>query len=199
MAAKNRTADRIKHLRALIDHDRTPEHERAAAAAMLERIRANNPATTGDHDPYAGGPYARTYGEKYNHLPKYASTVEIAKVIRAEIKFARKTAKATTTTGDIKAFDPIGDAPDPITYGVRVPHHGSINVTVKNIPSEWGDVRETRNGHEADYPTEALRTLGHALRDVMSAYNHDGSDSQTDYFDVRFYGFVVDECGLVLG
>lgn len=197
MAAKNRTADRIAHLRALIDHDRTPEHERAAAAAMLDRIRANNPTAEG-HDPYAGGPYARTYGEKYDQVAKYASTVEIAKVIRTEINFARRTAQATTATGDIKAFDPIGDAPEQIKYSVRVPHHGAIDITVKNIPHEWGFERRTHHGHEGDFPTEALKTLAKALRGVMDAYNHDGSDIQSDYFDVRFYANVTTDSGLIL-
>ncbi len=43
-----------------------------------------------------------------------------------------------------------------------------------------------------------MKALAKAIRAIMDSYNYDGSDAMTDYFDVRFYGNVCNEYGLVL-
>lgn len=194
MATTATRPSKIERLEALIDHPRTPENERAAAQAMLTRILEK--AVAEGRKAYAD---SRWYGEKYDRIPKHAPTKDIAAAIREEIKLARKIAKQTADGGDIKLFDPIGDAPAEIKYSVRVPHYGSITIEIKNIPHAWGWVAEDRNGYMGEFPTEALRTLGRELKSVMNAYNHDGSDLMTDYFDVRFYGSVRAENGCSLG
>lgn len=44
--------------------------------------------------------------------------------------------------------------------------------------------------HCPRYTTEAT-ALAKALTEIMGAYNHDGSDTMSDYFDVKFYGHVT--------
>jgi len=39
-----------------------------------------------------------------------------------------------------------------------------------------------------DVTTNEARAVSSALSDLHNAYNHDGSDAMTDYFDVKFYG-----------
>lgn len=193
-----RRQGKIAHLGALINHPRTPENEREAAKAMLARLIAKQETAT-SHSGGTRGMYQRVYGEKYNRVPKHAPTKDIAKAIREDIKLARKIAKQASGDSDIKLADPIGDAPIEIKYGVYVPHYGSITIEVRHIPADWGWVTEERNGYTGQFPSEALRTLGRELAAVMGAYNHDGSDTMTDYFDVRFYGHVRAEDGCTIG
>lgn len=187
-------------LQALIEHPRTPDNEREAAKAMRERLlkKAGERAA----ERLSRSPYARTYGEKYDRVPKYCATSVIAKTIREDIKLAQKIAKQAGTAGDIKIVDPIGDAPSGIKFSVRTSVYSggsSIDITVKNIPQEWGwVVGEDRWGEIREMPSPALHALADELKAVMNAYNHDGSDIVTDYFDVRFYGHVCDDRGLIL-
>lgn len=182
------TAGRIERLMALVNHPRTPEHERAVAQQFLNRLRAqqqaNRPARRVD---------PTWYGAKYDRTHKL-STVEIAKLIREEIKAIRKVAAKTAQAaadGAVALSDPIGDAPASIKVGVRVPHYGSINITLSGVPAEWGWERKNdRLGNPEWKHTPALHALIDALRSLMAAYNHDNSDIMTDYFDVRFYGSV---------
>ncbi|QIS23687.1 hypothetical protein [Nocardia terpenica] len=175
-------------LEALIEHPRTPENERRAAQAMLTRLldKQRAEAKSSYVDP-------TWYGEKYDEVPRFSPTSAITKVIREEIKTIRKVAKKVSGDGSVKLHDPIGDAPAEIKFSVTTPHYGSINIAIRNIPDEWGWVREDRydTGHVADWPSEALRTLGNALRALANAYNHDNSDTMTDYFDKRFFLSVI--------
>jgi hypothetical protein len=188
MARPTARKSKLDLLEALISHPRTPENERQAAQAMLTRLLEKQRAEAKTN-------YVDTtwYGEKYNEIPRFCATSEITKVIREEIKTIRKVAKKVAGDGSVKLHDQIGDAPEGIKFGITTPHHGSIRIAIRNIPDEWGWVREDRygNGHFADWPSEALRTLGNAVRALANAYNHDNSDTMTDYFDKRFYLSVV--------
>jgi hypothetical protein len=148
-ATTTRRQSRIDHLRALIDHPRTGENERQAAIAMLERALANSEtATTKERSQYA-----RVYGDKYDFS---LSTTQIAARIREEIKVARKLAKKSGDTGEIKLVDVIGDAPAEIKFSVRTQYFSgdsSIDIYLKNIPEDWGWVRE----YDEDY--------GHVMAD----------------------------------
>lgn len=201
--------DKIKALETLADPARTstPEHERAAAERMLERFKkrlAEQTGTAASADDYRGyRPPVRVYGEKYADVQNLSLT-EIAKLIRAEIKLARKVAKMTAKPGAVKTVDPIGDAPTQIKYSVRTEYFaggGAINITIKNVPENWGWTREP-DPHYPDEkvktPAPALRALAQALNDIQDSYNYNGSDSRVDYFDVRFYGHVYAEGGLIL-
>lgn len=198
-ATTARRQSRIAHLEALINHPRTPENERAAAIAMLKRITAK----AGDSEASEqASQYARAYGEKYNRVSEYASAAVIAKAIREDIKLAQKIAKQAGRSGDVKVVDPIGDAPMDIKFSVRSSTYSggcSVDIILRNIPQEWGwVVGEDRWGDVREMPSPALRALADELKAVMNAYNHNGSDLMTDYFDVRFYGNVCTENGLIL-
>jgi len=185
---------RIALLERLADPQRasTPEHERAAAERMLKRYRD----LLAEQGEQGTGGYAlpdRWYGHRYNDT-KGLRLTEIAKLIRAEVKLAKKLAKLPAAPGAVKLADVIGDTPAEIKIGVRTQYFsggGSIDVNLSGIPQEWGwEMREDRYGYVVEMPTEALKALAEALKGIMNSYNYDGSDSMTDYYDVRFYGHV---------
>ncbi|MEU7631736.1 hypothetical protein AB0C34_17360 [Nocardia sp. NPDC049220] len=201
-ATTSRIHRMIENLDALINHPRTPDNERAAAKAMRERIlkKAGNESVVGRYNRHSQ--YARTYGEKYDRVPEYCKTSVIAKAVREDIKLAQKIAKQAGKADDLKIVDPIGDAPAEITISVRTSTYSggsSIDIYLKNIPQEWGwTVDEDQWGYEREMPSPALCALADELKAVMNAYNHNGSDIITDYFDVRFYGHVMSDSGLIL-
>ena len=182
---------RIDRVRALVEHPRTNEHLRAVATHKLAKLLAQLDKTSA-----AAHRDTRWYGAKYDHSGRL-TTVDIAKLIREEIKLARKLAKDTGGSDALAAIDPIGDAPAGIKFSVRSEYFSggsSIDITVKGVPREWGWTRgvDPRFGREERWMhTPALKALLNELNAVMNAYNHDGSDIMTDYSDVRFYGSVT--------
>lgn len=133
--------------------------------------------------------YERSYGEKYD---KNRSTVQIAKLVRAEIEAARK-------SGHLPAGK----------YSVRSSSYSmgsSITVTLKLLGDVYtpGYLRDTNytqgpceivDGHVVR-PSMYLPHVMAAMAKVeamLAAYNHDGSDSSVDYFDVKFYSHVTVE------
>jgi hypothetical protein len=196
---------KIELLRALIDHARTGEGERDAARHMLQRLlsKAAQPVEEGGEEKAEPTWYSdnRAYGVKYEST-KRMTTVEIAKLIRAEIKLAQKLAKSMAEPGDLKTPDPIGDAPAEIKFSVVSEYFSggsSIDISIKNIPDSWGwEDREDRYGYMTNMPTTALKILADELKSISDAYNYDGSDISTDHFDVRFYSTVYGGGGRVL-
>jgi hypothetical protein len=149
--------------------------------------------------------YERSYGARYDEPGKYARVADIAKLIRRDIKEA-------IGRGDLP-----GRASN---YSVRSESFsGGSAIRVKAIgldglyqqcegfvpASEDGYGRRAcgdpwckAGGRHADLPharyhdilsVEGRRVEG-ILKSIHSAYNHDGSDVMTDYFDVRYYGGV---------
>lgn len=134
--------------------------------------------------------YERSYGYRYEEITKYSSPTEIAKVIRADVKQAQAE----------------GLLPAHWSYSVRS-NSLSIDVEVRDCPDAWRpcnggtDCRNVwcaaRNdpayAHAAT-PHQVLTDEASAakmtLERIHNAYNHDGSEIQTDYFDVRYYGRV---------
>ena len=133
----------------------------------------------------------RVYGAKYE---KDLGTVEIAARFRA----------------DVKAAIAAGDLPKGLKLSVTVDKYSggsSIRVAVKAAPfrvmsaayildeeqARWtfadGDGRV---GHVKRYAwhTRKAVILHERLTAMLAAYNHDGSDSMTDHFDVKFYVHV---------
>jgi hypothetical protein len=133
-----------------------------------------------------------------NNADKYAGakyqqgrdTAEIAKMFRADVKAA------------IKA----GELPTGLDLGVRVQRYAggsSINVTIKACPG----LQVSNPGHvlaQEAIPyvfvedirirfihTEAARALMAKLEGMLEAYNRSEVDTQTDYFNVKFYGHVT--------
>ncbi|MEV1013830.1 hypothetical protein AB0I89_24055 [Micromonospora sp. NPDC049801] len=193
---------KIQALETLADPKRTstPENERAAANRMLNRFRK----LLAEHTATAFAD-RRSYGDKYADTRSLRLT-DIAKLIRAEVKLSRKIARMAATPGALKVADPIGDAPAAIRVSVRTQYYsgvGSIDVRLSDIPAEWGWTEEPDESYIDRRPrkiaTPALKAFAKAIREVMDAYNYDGSDITTDYFDVRFYGHVTSDDGLILG
>ena len=127
--------------------------------------------------------YERQYGARYDRT---LTTTEIAKRFRE----------------DVKAAQAAGDLPLGLKLSVTTKYFSggsSIHVVVKAvhagfrlIPEEWMNRRLTSSSYPTGTSrfTEAAADLLKTLERMLAAYNHDGSDSQTDYFDVRFYGSV---------
>lgn len=189
---------KITALEALADPNRTStlEHERAAAARMLARFRkllADQASTAS-----SGWTDNRWYGEKYADT-RYLRLTEVAKLIRAEIKVARKLAKLTANPGAVAVADPIGDAPAQIKVSVRTRHGNAIDVKLSNFPDGWAWTEEADDSYTDRRPrrvsTPELVALGKAIKEIMNSYNYDGSDIITDYFDKRFYGGVFADVG----
>lgn len=134
--------------------------------------------------------YEKTYGYKYND-GKNLSLADIAKLMRADVKEAKahgllaKTAKVSVRTH---------------LYAGG----GSINI-VLTMPDAWiaRDDSKCAIGSRCDglgwhydrcdaavHLTDEAAAAKMTLERIHSAYNHDGSESQIDYFDVRYYGSV---------
>ncbi|HXV74633.1 MAG TPA: hypothetical protein VD713_07885 [Sphingomonadales bacterium] len=126
--------------------------------------------------------YEISYGSKYD---KEATTTEIAKRLRADIKAAQKS----------------GGLPKGLKVSVRSSYFSmgsSIDIRVKACPFPFLNLErllhDTLNPREfvpetiCPVYTEAGSELLKKLQGMMNAYNYDGSDIQTDYYNVNFYG-----------
>ncbi len=126
--------------------------------------------------------YNNSFGEKYE-ATKNLSRVEIAKLIRADIKAAQL----------LPASDP-RSLPRGMKVSVRSPDR-SINVVIVEFPGRvlnpaavlMHEVLPSVFQEIPRHSKEAARCLG-VIEAIKEAYNYDRSDIQTDYFDVRFYG-----------
>lgn len=195
----SKVAKKIELLKTLIDHPRTGEEERDAARRMLKRLL--DKAKANGEKPGPGRVDHRHYGAKYQQV-RGMRLADIAKLMRADIKLARKIGLKAAEPGVIATVDPIANAPAGIKYSVTTQTYsggGSIDITIKNIPADWGYTHEDRgHGELRKVATPALEALAAELAVIHRAYNYNGSDITTDYFDVNYYGGVSDERGLRL-
>lgn len=188
---------KIGLLKALIDHPRTGEPEREAARRMLKRVMDRARADGGQTDAYAGWSTAdhRTYGAKYEQV-KNMGLAEIAKLMREDVKLARKVGKQAAEPGSLALVDALGTMPAQIKVSITSQYYsggGSIHVRVKNIPDGWGFVEEDhpfRDGATRMVPSPAFSAVLTDLRVIHAAYNYDGSDISTDYYDKNYLGCV---------
>jgi hypothetical protein len=194
---------RIAILQDMINRASTPEGEKDAARralnsllVKLEKVLDEAPAATSHYYQLP----ERTYGKNYVHDYR-VSTVEIAAMIRSDLKVRRNLGKKLAGHAEdsvsLAVRDVIADAPASIKFSIRSQYFSggsSIDITIKGVPVEWGweidplyDPYDT--WHSRKYvETAALRALKAEVESVQQSYNHDGSDSMVDYFDVRFYG-----------
>lgn len=196
---KSRTAQKIELLQNLINHPRTAAEEREAAQRMLKRVieraRDNGEDVTDTRTPKAGGyrlPEV-VYGDKYKQV-KGMRLPDIAKLMRADIKIARKVGTKSSTPGALATVDPLGDMPKEIKVSVTSEYFaggGAIRMRVKNIPLEWGFVQKRDQWGDMRWvPSDAFEAVLTDLKVIHQAYNYDGSDSQVDYYHVNYYGSV---------
>ncbi|NUP25975.1 MAG: hypothetical protein HOQ36_00795 [Nocardia sp.] len=173
------TSHRIMRLRALIEHPNTGADERATAQRMLDRmLDRSGYSATGD----------RTYGNRHHRVGKHADLRSVAEMIRADIALGRIMFAPQTRLGEPAIRDPLGDAPVQIEITVDLPHHGCIDITIDNVPREWGWVLD--DGIECVSPQ--LQELATELADIMNGYNCDGSDIAKRFFGrVRIPDFTL--------
>lgn len=136
--------------------------------------------------------YERSYGYRYSDLAD-TSAAGIAKAIRADIKTA-------VTEGLL---------PERWKYSVRSDSFSggrSVSVEVRDCADAyrecdgvgcrnvWCAARNDPAYAHGASPHDVLTDEGEAARMTLErihgAYNHDGSESMVDYFDVRYYGGV---------
>jgi hypothetical protein len=122
-----------------------------------------------------------SYGEKYA-ATKNLSQVEVAKLIRSDIKAGVKAGTLPKAKYSVTCDSYSGGC----SIYIRVS-------AVEGIPVYNADrlVFEHQDPHAycdmALYSVEMVGALK-ALDDIHASYNFDGSDTQSDYFHVRFYG-----------
>ncbi len=192
MAATKTRPSALRRLQDLIDHPRTKPEEREAAERMLMRLKAKHAAASGESGARQGSGWVdpRFYGKRYD---RSLTTTQIAAIVRQDIKMARKMAAETSEDdgpGAVKVPNPIGDAPQGIKFSIRTEYFSggsAINIVLRGMPTAWAWTTEQRYGHDQTVPTPALKALATELRELANAFNHDGSDITTDYFDVNFY------------
>lgn len=120
--------------------------------------------------------YERSYGSKYDEK---LSTVEICAKVRAEIK-------AEMAAGTFPKCK----------VSVRKTHHRSIHVTISGLGFLALNPRYAHNdvhhvhGERVNRLTPRAKALHEKVEAMLAAYNHDGSEPMTDYFDVNFYTYV---------
>lgn len=205
--APQRILDQVTVMRDMIRRESTPEGERDAAMHRL----ANYDAKWLIPDENGVMPHQAGYvpGELWLYSPgawqgaKYAqvrrmSLTDIAKLMRADLKLARKLAKATAPKpGEVATIDPIGDAPAEIKISIRTEYYsggGAIDVVIKGVPQVWGWTEDTDDyGNPVKLATPAMTAFYRAVQEVHSAYNYDNSDAMTDYYDRNYYGHVNTE------
>lgn len=124
----------------------------------------------------------RHYGARYDAAK---SVDEIPALIRSEIK-------AAVAAGEL----PRGK------YSVRrrrCTHSWAIDVRIADLAgvrlhnlerllADRDDPHTYRPEYTCPRYTPEAKAVLEKVRAVLASYNHDGSDSMTDYFDVRFYG-----------
>ena len=155
--------------------------------------------------------YERSYGYKYKETgDEYASAAKIAKLMRADIKVAVSEGflpgapvKYSVTSEyysmgqsiniTVKGWPDAWVECDGTVPGTRRTWEGGAT-TATGCPNMWCAARNDpeRAAHATPHSvlSEEARAAEMTLERIHGAYNHDGSDSMVDYFDVRYYGQV---------
>jgi len=198
---------RISHLKDFIAHPGTSAEERDSGQRMLDRLMAKgavepeferNPDHYDEQGRWLGSYQGRAYGSKAS--TEYAPATQIAKWMRADIKVAHKFANAPAeNAGGVAIPSGFSGIPKDIRITVRTESgsmYSSISIFVRNISPAWGwYTAPVRGVYDDEWElkktaTPELLRLVRELEEIHWAYNWDGSDTMTDYFDVRYYGGV---------
>ncbi|MGC0252632.1 hypothetical protein [Pseudactinotalea sp. Z1748] len=168
----------VEQMRANPDDPALAKYARRMLDTAPELLDANPTWQPASGVPAGDEMYSKTYGGRALTTDgQYRSTTEINKMIRADIKNA--------VAG--------GYLPEDLDY--RVHKHdsslsSSINITAEGTgPLEYYDRRDALRGYgepqlqKSPYVKEIEKRLGK----IAFQYNWDGSDTQSDYFDVNFY------------
>lgn len=122
---------------------------------------------------------ATSYGPRYQ---SGLSTVEIAKLVRLDIKQAIKERQLPKGSYSVRTRSFAGGSSIDITIK-------DITIQVMNPQRVFAEVLDEGRSSEPRHTPEARQVID-ILEGLLEAYNYDGSDLQTDYFHVNFYGSV---------
>ncbi len=119
-------------------------------------------------------------GSKYESTKDLGIT-EIAKLIRADIK-------AAITSGDLPADSAASVRIQRFSGGQSV----SVVLTVPGIVRVAEEEADAGRANRVSKPwlTRVAYNAEATIENILSAYNFDRSDTQSDYFHVRFYTHV---------
>lgn len=123
----------------------------------------------------------RTYGSKYN---ENLGTKQIAALVRAEIKAAVKSGALPSLKASVTMERFAGGS----SITIRL-----SDVAIKSVYNPVrlrADVERPNEPCSVPWITDEARALLDRVEAILGAYNHDGSDSMTDHFDVKFYAHV---------
>lgn len=127
-------------------------------------------------------PPQRSYGKNYDNT---LSTTDVAKKIRSFIAQKRRE----------------GVIPKELKYSVRSKSYSggsSIDIDITSVPRNMVIYNPKTCSKERGYGISCkkynpkLQKINDMISKKMRSYNFDGSDSQTDYYDVNFHGFGPD-------
>jgi len=138
--------------------------------------------------------YERSYGYRYAELGDHPSAAEIAKAIRADIKQAVSegllparwsySVRSDSFSGGKSVDVRVQDCAD--AYRLCDGGQGCRNVWC----AARNDPQYAHGATPHNVLTEEAEAAKMTLTRIHNAYNHDGSEIQIDYFDVRYYGIV---------
>lgn len=146
--------------------------------------------------------YERSYGVKYAEPAQYASAAEIAKLIRRDIKAAIADGDLPGTTKNYSVRSRSysgGQSIDIVAKGLdglfeQCPGYIENKCTggVYSCGYPWckagGEYKDSPSAQYHQILTAKGRQVENLLQAIHDAYNHDGSNSQIDYFDRRYWG-----------
>lgn len=154
----------------------------------------------------------RHKGYMYDNLGDAPTTAQIAAAIRADVKTAvaegllprqwRYSVRSRLFAGGSAIDVQVKSCPDAWQEcdGMRVGSRRTLpdgTVTGTGCGNVWckagGQYRDQPYAETHQVLTEDAEVARLTLERIHNAYNHDGSDVTTDYFDVRYYGTVTFE------
>ena len=130
----------------------------------------------------------RTYGKKYNPELKVK---DIAKLVKKEIKEKYKNIKVSARTRNYSSIDINVELPkeqykavdeDDLTKGAI---YYDVEMRARREGKTIPEFLKDRN-----ILNKEAKAIEKDIDAMLLAYNYDGSDIMTDYFDKNFYGFV---------
>lgn len=134
-----------------------------------------------------------TYGAKYAET-KDLTRAEVAKRIRADIKAAVRSGAVPKGTYSVRTESYAGGGSINVTFKcpeLSLHNAARIRWEIEN-PYVSFSTAPANIGVREPYSPEARGVIAQ-LEAIVAAYNYDGSDIQSDFFNVRFYGHVSPE------
>lgn len=157
--------------------------------------------------------YERSYGYLYDH-ERYQNAAEIAAQIRQDIKRAiaegllpgepvKYSVRSDNFSGGRSIDIQVQNWPEAwqdcpgYVPGTRRPFESGGGWTATPCGNVWckagGQYRDMPGAQTHQVLTEEAQAALMTLERIHTAYNHDGSDSMVDHFDVNYYGQVTFE------